>query len=140
MKKTTAQKYTYKNMPDIKRIPDRETTKELLTRLKSQETVPPSSNIQYLNIKQEAKPKEASTIPEYNIENILRQINSLEKKMQEDTRNYLNLFYDLRKLEDKFSKAVEFIKVNNIHVKDNVAKEISTRENIISRRGKKARV
>src|SRR3989344_6660631 len=124
-------------MSGITRIPERETTKEILTRLKSQEKAQPATrDIPYLNVNHDARPKEASTIPEYNIENILRQINALEKKMQEDTRNYLNLFYDLRKLEDKFSKAVEFIKVNNIHVKDNIAKEIGTREGIISRRAK----
>ncbi len=123
-------------MLDAKKIPERESTKELLTRLKAQENSVPAKTVQYLNIKQEAKPKEASTIPEYNVENILRQINALEKKMQEDTQNYLNLFYDLRKLEDRLLKAVEFIKTNNINVKDSIARELDARERIIARRAK----
>ncbi len=135
-------------MFNFKKIQERETTKEVLSRLKSEEKPINASNnnnvnvggVTYLNFGMDRKelPKDQgiSNISEHNIENILRQINSLEKHMKESTSNYLNLFYDLRKLEDKFIKAVEFAKANNIKVKDSIAKEITGREEIMSRRKK----
>lgn len=135
-------------MFNFKKIQERETTKEVLSRLKSEEKPVNASNnnnvnvggVTYLNFGMDRRelPKDQgiSNISEHNIENILRQINSLEKHMKESTSNYLNLFYDLRKLEDKFIKAVEFAKANNIKVKDSIAKEITGREEIMSRRKK----
>jgi|SRR3989344_2178830 len=129
-------------MFDAKKIPNRESTREVLDRLKSQEKRPSinTSEIHYINMdpRRPIESTESQNIPEYNIEQTLRQINALEKKMKEDTSNYLNLYHDLRKLEDKFLKAVEFAKVNNIQVKDNILREISAREQIISRRSKRS--
>jgi len=130
-------------MLKFKKIPERESTKEVLERLKSQEKKQTVAEIRdgvpYLNIApQKNINAERSTIPEYNAEQVLRQITNLERKMKEDSSNYLNLFYDLRKLEDKFLKAVDFIKANNIQVKADTLKEIESREGIISRRGKRS--
>lgn len=129
-------------MFDVKKIPNRESTREVLDRLKAQEKRQSAntSEIHYINMdpRKPVESRESQNIPEYNIEQILRQINALEKKMKEDTSNYLNLYHDLRKLEDKFLKAVEFAKVNNIQVKDNISREISAREQIISRRSKRS--
>lgn len=130
------------NMFDVKKIPNRESTREVLDRLKAEEKRQSvnTSEIHYINMdpRKPVESRESQNIPEYNIEQILRQINALEKKMKEDTSNYLNLYHDLRKLEDKFLKAVEFAKVNNIQVKDNISREISAREQIISRRSKRS--
>ena len=138
-------------MFNFKKIQERESTRDVLDRLKSQEKKIQGSSADYnesriggvsiLNIganKKQETAREASTIPEYNIENILKQIISLERKMREDSSNYLNLFYDLRKLEDRFLKAVDFAKANNIQVKENLLRDIELREQVISRRGKRS--
>mgnify|MGYP001596331905 CR=1 FL=1 len=133
----------------FKKIPERESAKEVLERLKSEEKGVVSraaslntgpNGITYLNIgqKKQVPTAEKSTIPEYNVDQIIRQIISLERKMREDSSNYLNLYHDLRKLEDKFLKAVEFLRVNNIQVKPEILKEITAREGVISRRGKRS--
>src|SRR3989338_6052144 len=131
-------------MFQTRKVSDRESTKEVLERLKSQEKKISTSSIRvddipYLDL--DAKRSHCNvTIPEYNIEQIMRQITAMERRMKEDSSNYLNLFYDLRKLEGKFLNAVDFISKNNIKVKPEILKEIKAREEVISRRTKRSDV
>jgi len=131
-------------MFQTRKVSDRESTKEVLERLKSQEKKISTSSIRvddipYLDL--DAKRSHGNvTIPEYNIEQIMRQITAMERRMKEDSSNYLNLFYDLRKLEGKFLNAVDFISKNNIKVKPEILKEIKAREEVISRRTKRSDV
>jgi len=139
-------------MFNFKKVPDRESTREVLSRLKDQEkgqnisqqgyeTRKTIGGVAYIDMglsKKQEPSKDLTSIPEYNIENILKQISGLERRMKENTSNYLNLYYDLRKLEDKFVKAVEFARVNNIQIKENLLREIREREQVIVRRSKRS--
>ena len=51
-----------------------------------------------------------------------------------DTSNYLSLFYEMKELEEKFMKNIEFIEKQNIDIGPDIKKRIEFRKNIIEKK------
>lgn len=127
-----------------KPIEGREPTVEILKRLKEQEAKP-RAKLETFSVEKRQdvivdKPQQTTVfrerpenIPEHNIDMLMRDIESLERKMK-DTSNYLSLFYEMKELEEKFMKNVEFIEKQNIQIGPDIKKRIEYRKGIIERK------
>jgi polyhydroxyalkanoate synthesis regulator phasin len=127
-----------------KPVEGREPTSEILKRLKEQESRTKAKLESFsMGRKQDVivdrapqttvfreKPK---NIPEHNIDMLMRDIEALERKMK-DTSNYLALFYEMKELEEKFMKNVEFIEKQNIDIGPDIRKRVEYRKGIIERK------
>jgi polyhydroxyalkanoate synthesis regulator phasin len=126
-----------------KAVEGREPTSEILKRLKEQESKPRAKLESFSSGKKQDiiidRPQtmvfreRPHNIPEHNIDILMRDIESLEKKMK-DTSNYLSLFYEMKELEEKFMKNIEFIEKQNIDIGPDIKKRIEFRKNIIEKK------
>ncbi len=127
-----------------KPVDGREPTVEILKRLKEQEAKPKAKLESFsFGKKQDIivdKPEQTTVfrerpknIPEHNIDMLMRDIESLERKMKE-TSNYLSLFYEMKESEEKFMKNVEFLEKQNIQIGPDIKKRIEYRKGIIERK------
>ncbi len=123
----------------------RESTLEVLRRLKSQESRP-SAKLEYYgprnpivvdkydNVKIEVpKPR---NIPEQRITSAMNDIERLEKKMHDDSSNYLSLYYDLGKAEEKFLKEVDMIERQNLEISNELKAKIESKKKMIMSKAK----
>lgn len=128
-------KKIYPEMRNLRPEKKRESTFEVLKRMKAMEKVPPpekkdpfileQSDNEFLVVK---------TIPESNILKLLTKIEALEKKM-EDSNNYLSFFYEMRSLEDKFFRMAEQIEKYDFQISPDAKKRVmSMKERIEARR------
>lgn len=115
----------------------RQSTLDVLTRLKSQESKP-SAKLEYFgprnpvvvdkynNVKIEVpKPR---NIPEQRITSAMSEIDRIEKKMRDDSSNYLSLYYDLGKAEEKFLKEVDMIERQNFEISNELKSKIESKK------------
>jgi len=127
-----------------KPVEGREPTIEILKRLKEQEAKPRAKLETFSTGKKQDvivdKPQQTTVyrerpqnIPEHNINMLMIDIETLERKMK-DTSNYLALFYEMKELEDKFMKSLEFIEKQNIDIGSNIKKRIEYRKGIITKK------
>ncbi len=115
----------------------RESTLDVLKRLKSQESRA-SAKLEYFgprnpvvvdkydNVRIEVpKPR---NIPEQRITSAMNDIERLEKKMRDDSSNYLSLYYDLGKAEEKFLKEVDMIERQNLEISNELKAKIEAKK------------
>ncbi len=120
-----------------KAVKGRPSTLEVLQKLKAQEARPmakleyiaPSNPVvidRYENIKIDIpKPR---NIPEQKITSALNEIERIEKKMHGDSSNYLSLYYDLGKSEEKFLKEVEMVERQNLEISNEIKARIEAKK------------
>jgi len=99
---------------------------EALERLKSQEK-PRWYKEKPIIIKKE-RSEPVKTLQQHKVKEILSAIENMEKKMKQDSRNYLSMYWDLAKLEKKFLAAVEEMEKSNIKPAELFDNEIQKRK------------
>ena len=115
----------------------RESTIDVLKRLKSQEAKP-SAKLEYYGPRNplvidkyeeiRVEPPKARNIPEQRIISIINEIDRIEKKMRDDSSNYLSWYYDLNKQEDRFLKEVDMIERQNLEISNQLKAQIEARK------------
>ncbi len=74
-----------------------------------------------------AKSEPVRTLQQHKVKDIIASIENMERKMKSDSSNYLNLYYDLIKLEKKFLEAVAEMEKGNVNTPELFEAEISRR-------------
>ena len=119
---------------------EREKTIDVLRRLKSQESKPKpnfesySSSPQKPNVVKREEPVQIVNLPQRNIENLMRKIEEIEKRMKSGSSSYFNLYYDLKNAEQNFLKEVEKIKRGSFQIPETSMKRINERVSMIEKR------
>jgi len=116
----------------IKKVEPKSRALEALKRLKNQESF--GNSFSRLPKVERMIYEQPKTIQQHNVQYLLERINNIEKKMKEDSGEYLNLYYDLNLLEKKFIKAVDELRKFSIKVPDLLSKEIDKRYYKISKK------
>ena len=77
---------------------ERERTIDVLKRLKAQESKPNPEGYGYSKVvKQE--PVKIVNIPQKNVEDAMKRVEEIKKKMKQGSQNYFNLYHDLKTAE-----------------------------------------
>ena len=94
---------------------ERERTIDVLKRLKAQESRPNPEGYSYSKvIKQE--PIKIVNIPQKNVEDAMKRVEEIKKKMKQGSQNYFSLYHDLKTAEDLFLKEANLIKSKNFQI------------------------
>jgi len=94
---------------------ERERTIDVLKRLKAQESKPNPEGYNYPKaIKQE--PIKIVNIPQKNVEDAMKRVEEIKKKMKQGSQNYFSLYHDLKTAEDLFLKEANLIKSKNFQI------------------------
>ena len=96
----------------------------MLERLKSQEK---ARGYKPINIVRKVESVPIKTIQQQKVKDIIDSIDRMEKKMKADSHNYINLYWDLLKLEKRFLAAVEELEKSNIKSPELFSNEIERR-------------
>ncbi len=127
----------------------RESTLERLKRLKAQEgrpTIrldvdsPPPEDRYFGSYSYERKEKEQvntivqkeeqrqMNLPEQKILNLLKELDSIEKKMHGESGSYLSLYYELQEKEKKFLKEAESMEIQGFKIGDDLKRKIEQKK------------
>lgn len=122
---------------EIKKDPrKRESTFDVLNRLKSQESRTFEKREPFVLEKGDDDFPTVKTIPEGNVVNLLNKIEALEREMKGGD-NYLSLYHDLKNLEEKFMRMAEQIERHNFQISQDTKKRIILRKDKIESKNKK---
>ena len=110
----------------------RESTLEVLKRLKSQEGRP-MPEVYRKEIKKE-EPVKIVNIPQRNVENLLHKMEELERKMKNGTGNYFGLYHELNNAEQVFLKEAQRIKQQNFQIPEPTMNRVNSRLSLIESR------
>lgn len=124
-----------KELRSTQPIGERETTIDVLKRLKAQEGKKFEKRDPFVLEKGEDDFPVVRTLPETNIIVLLSKIEALERQMKEGD-NYLSLYYDMKNLEEKFLRMAEQIERHNFQVSAETKKRIITRRDKIDSKKK----
>lgn len=117
-------------------IEKRESTLEVLKRLKAQEGKQLEKRDPFILEKGEDDFPVVKTLPESNVVVLLTKIEALERQMK-DSSNYLSLYYDMKNLEEKFLRMAEQIERHNFQISADTKKRIISRKEKIEAKTKK---
>src|SRR3989344_1269559 len=125
----------------------RSSTLEILQKLKSQEDKPVAKLESFSSVDDFQRKKKASvTQPtreaqhakdptETEIENVMDEMERLDRRMKHGD-SYLNLYYDMKRMEEIFLKKVADIERSNIEISDVVLRRINTKKKFIKNKTK----
>jgi len=113
----------------------RESTIDVLRRLKSQEGKSFEKKDPFILEKGDDGFPTVKTLPESNVITLLTKIEALERQMK-DGENYLSLYYDMKNLEEKFLRMAEQIERHNFQVSGDIKKKIIARKEKIEAKKK----
>ncbi|MEW6063041.1 MAG: hypothetical protein AB1571_01570 [Nanoarchaeota archaeon] len=99
---------------------------EALERLKAQERPKWFKERPIVITKERSEP--VKTIQQHKVKELLSSIENMEKKMKQDSKNYLGMYWDLAKLEKRFLAAVEEMERSNIKPAELFDNEIQKRK------------
>lgn len=116
--------------------PRRESTLEVLKRLKANEGRPVEKKDPFILEKGDDGFPIVKTLPESNVISLLTNIEAMERKMK-DGENYLSLYYDMKNLEEKFLRMTEQIERHNFQISADTKKKIMLRKEKILAKTKK---
>ncbi len=116
-------------------IPKRESTIDVLKRLKSQEGKSFERRDPFVLERGDDGFPAVKTLPESNIIALLTKIEALEREMKGGD-NYLSLYYDMKNLEEKFLRMAEQIERHNFQVSQDAKKRIMLRKERIEAKSK----
>lgn len=118
------------------KIPERrESTIDVLRRLKAQEGKSIEKRDLFIVEKGDDGFPTVKTLPESNIIALLTKIEALEREMKGGD-NYLSLYYDMKNLEEKFLRMAEQIERHNFQVSQDTKKKILLRKEKIEAKKK----
>ena len=107
----------------------RESTLDVLKRLKSQEGKP-TPEVYKKDVKKE-EPVKIVNIPQRNVENLLHKIEELERKMKVGSGDYFSLYHELNNAEQLFLKDVQKIKQQNFQIPETTMARVNSRASLI---------
>ena len=124
----------------------RSSTAEILQKLKSQEDKPIAKLESFTSLEAQQKkkvsinnPVSSAAIPknstETEIENIMNEMDRLDHKVRHGD-SYLNLYYDMKRMEEKFLKTVEEIERSNVDISDPVLRRINAKKKFLKNKGR----
>ncbi|MFH1210637.1 MAG: hypothetical protein V1645_01855 [archaeon] len=113
----------------------RESTIDVLRRLKAQEGKGTEKRDPFILEKGDDGFPTVKTLPESNIISLLSKIEALEREMKGGD-NYLSLYYDMKNLEEKFVRMAEQIERHNFQVSADTKKRILLRKEKIEAKKK----
>jgi hypothetical protein len=116
-------------------VEKRESTIDVLRRLKAQEGKSLEKREPFVLEKGEDGFPTVKTLPESNIIALLTKIETLERQMKGGD-NYLSLYYDMKNLEEKFLRLAEQIEKHNFQISQDTRKKILTRKEKIEAKKK----
>lgn len=114
----------------------RESTLDVLNRLKSQESNNFEKREPFVLERGEDDFPVVKTIPEGNVITLLNKIEALEREMKGGD-NYLSLYHDMKNLEEKFMRMAEQIERHNFQISQDTKKRIILRKDKIESKNKK---
>jgi hypothetical protein len=113
----------------------RESTIDVLRRLKAQEGKSVEKRDPFILEKGDDGFPIVKTLPESNIISLLTKIEALERQMKSGD-NYLSLYYDMKNLDEKFLRMAEQIERHNFQVSQDTKKRIILRKEKIEAKKK----
>ncbi len=114
----------------------RESTLEVLKRLKAEEGRSTEKREPFIIEKGDDGFPVVRTLPETNIIALLTKIEAMERQMKGGD-NYLSMYYDMKNLEEKFLRMAEQIERHNFQVSADTKKKIMLRKEKIEGKRKK---
>jgi len=114
----------------------RESTLDVLRRLKAQEGKSTEKRDPFIIEKGDDGFPVVKTLPETNIIALLTKIEAMERQMKTG-ENYLSMYYDMKNLEEKFIRMAEQIERHNFQVSAETKKRIMLRKERIEAKKKK---
>ena len=122
----------------------RSSTAEVLQKLKSQEDKPVAKLESFTSLEAQQKKKTITSSgiapvssvakprnpTETEIENVMNEMDRLDHKMKKGD-SYLNLYYDMKRMEEKFLKLLSEVEHGNAEISDPILRRINAKKKFI---------